>query len=65
MASLADLQHEAGYRGDSLVEVNLLGVAVKDAVQRLTELDELPLWSGERGTYSGDAIRSFIGFSAI
>lgn len=44
VAGLADLQHEAGYLGDGLEKVTLLGVVVEQAVQRLAELDELVLW---------------------
>lgn len=47
MASLTDLQHESGDRGDGLEEVILLQVTVEHAVERFTELDELPLGEKE------------------
>lgn len=50
MAGLADLQHEAGYLGDGLEEVALLGVVVEHAVEGLTELDELVLWRETKKT---------------
>ncbi len=48
LPGLSDLQHEAGHGPDGLEELGLARIALKHAVERLTELDELVLRDRER-----------------